>query len=880
MKILVLATLSFLALSGAGSVQWSFEDDSIALGGKLGVCTKGYQPVYAGEVLGKQIWDGGSYAKLGEANKRSLYFKPASVKSLSPVGGELVCDGAQKEFKLPTLTVEAFVRVEKKQKMYGLIASKRRNGGCSWSMSVTPEGVYSVRLDTQPGASGSGFNYTISSGVNVSDGLWHHLAMTFDQENFACTLYVDYEKSKSATAGGTLVYDDALFTIGRGLNGWIDEVRISDKLLHPEQFLRKTQFFSDSKMKKRIDAGVMLDLTPTRVQTSVSLDWTKLGTLKPKSVDEIPGEFWSLGCETLDRELADWDAYKGYLQPLGIKRIRLQGGWNKTEKKKGVYDFAWLDHIVDSAHELGIKVCLETSYGNRLYEPRAGLGPGGVLPAGEETLKAWDAWVEAMVKHYQPKGVDEWMMYNEPNLRRTNTIAKVVAFNSRTADVIKRVDPNAKIAGLVVSGLNVAWIEGWLKGMKAINKLQNFEWVIYHGYAGNPDAINDGMKRVKQMVRQYSPSIKLWQGEAGCASEEVQYALSGIDWTELSHAKWNARRMLCDFAHEIESTVFTISDLSYHKNFISRYGLLKTNPDNSLIKIKTAFYVVNNIVSVFNDAVQVNPDCRFEIECEHELTQFAFKDKRSGYDMISFWDGSSLPVDPCDLSYATVKVRDLKMDNPVWVDLLTSRIYEIPAECISTEGNITTFKDLPYFDSPVLLTDLSTLSYVEARKSKKRAVKKSGKKSVKKTPVVLMRQFKLFGSQKPAPAVIISLENEGSKQWSYALAEWLRSEEIHAFVFSGRQHSLKDAVAYVRSQATQWQVNPQQIGVLGSSEAISKYKESGADFAVALGQKNKDVSDNNLMTPGVVKSGAGFDKGAVWSKNLIKWLEPRKTKVF
>jgi len=131
--------------------------------------------------------------------------------------------------------------------------------------------------------------------------------------------------------------------------------------------------------------------------------------LEPKSVDEIPGGFWSLGCETLDRDLADWDAYEGYLKPLGIKRIRLQGGWAKTEKEKGVYDFRWLDHIIDSAHELGLVVCLETSYGNRLYEPRAGLGPGGVLPKGEETLKAWDAWVEAMVKHYAPKGVNEWM---------------------------------------------------------------------------------------------------------------------------------------------------------------------------------------------------------------------------------------------------------------------------------------------------------------------------------------------------------------------------------------------------------------------------------------------------------------------------------------
>jgi len=871
--------LSLMAATASATVHWSFESDALALGGKPGVSGGGEMPVYVNEVCAPQIWDGATYAPVQEKNQRSLYFKPVAVNSLAPAGGEIAFDGTQKELKLPTLTVEAFVRVEKQQKMFALIASKRRSNGSSWSMSVSPEGVYSVRLDTQPGATGAGFNHTISSGVIISDGLWHHVAMSFDHESCVCTLYVDYEMCKSSTVGGPLVYDDTFFTIGCGLNGWIDEMRISDKVLHPEHFLRRTQFFSESLARKRpLNPGVMLDLTPTRVQTEVDLEWKKIGTLKPKEVAEIPGDFWSLGCETLDRDLADWDLYKGYLKPLGIKRIRLQGGWNKTEKKKGEYDFAWLDHIVDSAHDLGLKVCLETSYGNRLYDPKAGLGPGGLLPSGDEELRAWDAWVEAMVRRYQPRGVEEWMMYNEPNLRKENSVDQIVAFNARTADVIKRVDPDAKIAGLVCSGLNLGLMEGWIKGLKESDKLKNFEWVIYHGYSGNPDALNAGMRKAKAMVRSYAPDLKLWQGEAGCASEEVQFALSGIDWTELSHAKWNARRMLCDFAHEIESTVFTISDLSYHKDFISRYGLLKTNPDNSLSKVKSAYYVVNNIVSVFNDAVRVNQECRFEIESEHTLTRFAFKDKASGYDLLALWDGSSLPVDPCNVSLATVKVLDLKMDRAVWVDLLTGRIYEIPAESLSREGAITVIREVPYFDAPVLLTDLSVLSYVEARISKKKAAKKVAPKSLVKMEPVPMQDFRLFGSQKPAPAVIIWPADASAGGWSCELAEWLRGQEIHAFVLSRREQSLKDAVAYVRSQAAQWQVDPVQIGVLGP--ALGDYKAADADFAVVAEEKTGESADTNLMLPGAVNTAAPFDGAAAWSRELIEWLEPRKTKVF
>jgi len=53
--------------------------------------------------------------------------------------------------------------------------------------------------------------------------------------------------------------------------------------------------------------------------------------------------------------------------PLGIKTIRLQGGWAKTEKVKGSYDFAWLDAIIDDARGRGLNILLETDYGNPIY---------------------------------------------------------------------------------------------------------------------------------------------------------------------------------------------------------------------------------------------------------------------------------------------------------------------------------------------------------------------------------------------------------------------------------------------------------------------------------------------------------------------------------
>lgn len=412
--------------------------------------------------------------------------------------------------------------------------------------------------------------------------------------------------------------------------------------------------------------------------------------------------------------------------PLGIKRIRLQGGWNRIEKEKGVYDFSWLDHIVDDAISLGLEVCLETSYNCKLYEPKGALGPGGQLPSGEEALAAWDRWVEAMAKHYTPKGVTEWMMYNEPNLRRDfNTPERIVENNIRTAEIIKRVNPKAKIGAFVLAGINVESIEAMLKMIKDQGKLDLFHWAIYHGYSGNPDGLCERMGQFNEMLQRVAPKIRPWQGEAGCASEPVQYALSGIDWTEYSQSKWNARRMLCDIGYGIESSVFTISDISYHKNFISRYGLLKTNPDNSIIKVKDCYYTVQNVVTLFNDALKRMPENEVAITgTDRIISKFAFRDKKSGMDLITFWDSTEIPGNNSDIIKTQVTVKGGQFKEPVWLDLITGVVYELAPEQMQMADGVVTFTDVPLYDGPGVLLDKSLVNYEPVKVVKKAKKKK------------------------------------------------------------------------------------------------------------------------------------------------------------
>ena len=43
------------------------------------------------------------------------------------------------------------------------------------------------------------------------------------------------------------------------------------------------------------------------------------------------------------------------LAALGVRRVRLQSGWARTERSRGSYDFAWLDGIVGDLAAIGVE---------------------------------------------------------------------------------------------------------------------------------------------------------------------------------------------------------------------------------------------------------------------------------------------------------------------------------------------------------------------------------------------------------------------------------------------------------------------------------------------------------------------------------------------
>jgi len=452
-------------------------------------------------------------------------------------------------------------------------------------------------------------------------------------------------------------------------------------------------------------AGPKIDASPDRVKTELNPGLKQIGTIKPRGANEIAGSNWTLGCETLDRDFADYQQYKEYIVPLGIKTIRLQGGWAKTEKAKGNYDFAWLDTIIDDARGRGLNILLETDYGNPIYEGGGGADLAGGFPTSETALVAWDRWVEAMAKRYKGK-VCDWAMWNEPDINKKHKPEDIAAFNIRTAEIIKRVISDARIAGLSLASSSPKLLDSCLKALAEKNKVDLFHWFIYHGYEFNPDNSYQKVEELKATLAKYSAKAKMRQGENGCPSETAtKFALSNHPWTEFSQAKWDLRRMLGDLGHDVESAVFTICDFNHTGREINRKGLLHATADKKVDGIKLAYYAVQNCVAVFDNTLERVKQPAVGVMFDKSTASFAYRNKKTGQGLVVFWDNSGVPDDAFVTRPAQVVVKGLAIKEPVWVDLVSGRISEIPADRIVKAAGFTIFKDIPLYDAPVLIAE-------------------------------------------------------------------------------------------------------------------------------------------------------------------------------
>ncbi len=441
-----------------------------------------------------------------------------------------------------------------------------------------------------------------------------------------------------------------------------------------------------------------------------SITWEKLkasgpelkqiGLLATRSAKEIESSDWSVGCETLDRDQAKFSVYKDYVGELGAKHGRLQSGWAKCEKEKGVYDFAWLDECVYGLNEQGVKPWMCLCYGNPVYGSELHLGAGvAAVTENEEAMAAWLRYVEATVKRYKDT-VDCWEIWNEPNGHGCEEYATLLM---KTAETVRKVQPKAKIMGLSLAGVDLRFTKGVLDILKQHEKLDCINYLTYHPYAGNPDSSYAAVDKLKQLVDSYNANIKLYQGENGCPSIlEWTHALANYPWTEYSQAKWFLRRTAGDRVRSIPSSVFTIIDLKY-PNMLQSFGLIRSNLLHDFIYKRPAYYAVQHMMSFFDDAVKPVGILEYESASPRTLTVAGFE--KVGTPVALVWYNDEIPSDELAWDKIDVTIKGVTFRDPVYVEMITGKVFELGKSAWKSDGGNTTLTQLPMWDSPMMLAE-------------------------------------------------------------------------------------------------------------------------------------------------------------------------------
>ena len=210
-----------------------------------------------------------------------------------------------------------------------------------------------------------------------------------------------------------------------------------------------------------------------------------VGSVQTMPSGQVSAQRWSVGYECVDRGMARYSESGSYIGQLGVGRARIQSGWARTEQKKGKYDYAWLDEVVDGIVSQNVTPWMTLCYGNPIYSSELTLG--AKIFTDEPTMMAWEKYVETTVARYKDK-VGLWEVWNEPNQKvnkdNPSTYTQLLV---RTCEAIKRVDPEAKIAAFALASVDAGYLSHVLNDLTQMGKTDLFTHVSLHKYYENPD---------------------------------------------------------------------------------------------------------------------------------------------------------------------------------------------------------------------------------------------------------------------------------------------------------------------------------------------------------------------------------------------------------
>ena len=441
--------------------------------------------------------------------------------------------------------------------------------------------------------------------------------------------------------------------------------------------------------------------------------------------------------EKLDRNAFDPREIYDLIAILGVRWVRIQSGWAKTEKAQGVYDFGWLDDIVDELlkRDLSPWICL--CYGNGIYDEVAAARAGGVgcPPTDTVAMTAWLRYCAETARRYAGK-VEYYEIWNEPDFLWTvaNDPKSYTDFCIATARVVREADPQAKIIVGAVASIDPTYLNACLE----YGVGQNADALSYHAYTYDERTFAELNRYYASLCRARGCPLHIIHGESGSQSRNGgNGAFKGFATNPTKQAKHLLRQMLTDrMSGAFFSSYFTATDM--HENLQAKagkaitqhgyFGVLQSAFDPNGIACapfvpKPSFYALQRLCAFLPDnAVPIDLPYRISSAKDQNnrpllAVQRLFcrrigsywRDPRrdrlttAAYSIgdattLIWWQSTDLLNDRTFSS--TVDIGIYEQRPPLLVDLLSGEVSDISYE--SKDGHIL-IRDLPVRDYPLAL---------------------------------------------------------------------------------------------------------------------------------------------------------------------------------
>ena len=351
----------------------------------------------------------------------------------------------------------------------------------------------------------------------------------------------------------------------------------------------------------------------------------KIGTLKPQAPSAHENSRLGIGFEKLDRAVFDPERAYDKLAAIGVKWVRIQSGWQRTERERGVYDFAWLDSIVDNLIARGMRPWICLCYGNELYDELSAtvFGAVGCPPVHtEEQRTAWYNYAVATAAHFRGR-VNDYEIWNEPDGKhcwKTGVSAKELGdFTVATANAVREGNPDAYIIG----GAVCRRVCGFLaQAFETTDMARAIDAISFHEYVFDESLVDEKVRAIRGLANLHNPKLEIIQGESGTQSRAGGHGALKIGaWTPDKQARLLLRHLTADLLAGVKFTSYftcvdmiealngTVGDLSSYLDY-GYFGVLGADFDENGFSTgdytpKPAYYALQNLNAILGGDLTV-----------------------------------------------------------------------------------------------------------------------------------------------------------------------------------------------------------------------------------------------------------------------------------